>query len=209
MDFVVVGLILGAVAILAGVALLGWAAPRAIRAGARAKSPREAARADATAAAMRSGGGLMLIAGGLVFLVTFGALVGAADDRIGALAIASTATVLALAILVWGFQNRNSIPWFAPRSRPMPAPAPLERNRRPAVVAGAGDRPAAAEALDRTAPLMWDEGEDDLDPEHEIVLVGDDSEMDGLNEIAEEPATDEEGDTVVVGSAAAPVAGDS
>lgn len=209
MDFVVVGLILGAVAVLAGVALLGWTAPRAGRAVTRATSPREAARAAAGAASVRNGGGLLLAAGGLIFLVTIGALLGSADDRTGALAIASTATLIALGILAWGFQNRFTIPWLAPRGRPSSHHRVSEQRRLPGPSPAPAAESAEAKPVDLAAPLVWDEGDEDLDPEHDIDLVDDDSSADAVEDDAAAPSPADEADAVGVGSSASRISGDS
>jgi hypothetical protein len=124
-DFVVVGLGLGACAVLAGVILLGWSLPRAEGIVAAASDPDAIARGDAAVAATRGAGQVMLSAGGAIFLATAGALAGSLDDRTGAFLVVTTVTVAALGILVWGYRNRNRIPWLMPRrgERAVPAPA--------------------------------------------------------------------------------------
>ena len=122
MDFVVVGLGLSALSVLTGVLLLGWRLPLAERRLSAASGP-QAAAADAAAAAIRGAGHVMLASGGAIVLATVGALAASLDDRTGAFLVVTTVTVAALGILVWGYRNRNAIPWLAPRRRPLPAGA--------------------------------------------------------------------------------------
>jgi hypothetical protein len=113
-DFVVVGLGLGALGVLLGVVMLGWLAPRAQRA-ARTASPEDAARHLAVAAERRGTGHAFLYAGAALLLATTGGLVGALDDRTGALLVTTTATVAAVGILLAGFLHRARNP--VPRRR--------------------------------------------------------------------------------------------
>jgi hypothetical protein len=111
-DFVVVGLGLGTLAILAGVLTLVWVAGRWERAAARATTPEDAAH-DRTVAAGRRGAGQALIGAGVAVLIaTIGALAGSLDDQTGAFFVTTTATVAALGLLVWAFlyRTRNPLP---------------------------------------------------------------------------------------------------
>jgi hypothetical protein len=114
-DFVVVGLGLGALAVLLGVVMLGWMAPRAQRAAARTTSPEDAAREQAIAAQQRGTGRSFLYAGAAMLLATAGALAGSLDDRTGALLVTTTATVAAIGILLGGYLHRARNP--LPRRR--------------------------------------------------------------------------------------------
>ena len=123
MDFVVVGLGLGALGVLLGVVMLGWSAPRAQRAAARAASADDAARDLAVAAEQRGTGQAFLYAGAAMLLATTGGLAGALDDRTGALLVTTTATVSAIGILLGGYLHRARHP--VPRRRgPSPAAEP-------------------------------------------------------------------------------------
>ena len=126
MDFVVVGLGLGALGVLLGVVMLGWFAPRAQRAAAKAVAPDDAARDLAVAAEQRGTGQAFLYAGAAMLLATTGGLAGALDDRTGALLVATTATVAAIGILLAGYlhRTRNPVPR---RRRPSPAAEPSAR----------------------------------------------------------------------------------
>ena len=115
MDFVVVGLGLGALSVLLGVVMLGWVAPRARRAAARTASPDDAARDLAIAAEQRGTGHAFLYAGAALLLATTGGLAGALDDRTGALLVTTTATVGAIGILLGGYLHRARNP--VPRRR--------------------------------------------------------------------------------------------
>ncbi|MCC7021795.1 MAG: hypothetical protein IT338_03155 [Thermomicrobiales bacterium] len=165
MDFVVVGLGLGALAMLLGIALLAWAAPRQARL-ARAASRSEARRGLAIAANRRGAGVALLYAGGAIFLATIGGLAGALDDRTGAFLVATTTTVAALGLLVWGYLDhlRNPIP---PPTRPRADAVVLESSRRsvtrPLIVApdpatanghGSEDRALSAPAAPVPAPVV-------------------------------------------------------
>jgi hypothetical protein len=115
-DFVVVGLGLGTLAILAGVLLLGWMAGRWERSAARATTPEDAAHDRAMAAGRRGAGQAFVGAGVAVLIATIGALAGSLDDQTGAFFVTTTATVAALGLLVWAhlFRTRNPLP---PRRR--------------------------------------------------------------------------------------------
>jgi hypothetical protein len=124
LDFVVVGLTLGALAVLAGVILLGWETGRWQRHAARAESSATAARYIAIAADRRSTGEALLYAGAAIVLATVGALVGSLDDRTGAFFVVTTVTVAAGGILLRAYLHRarHPIP-VAPRrvTRPVPS----------------------------------------------------------------------------------------
>jgi hypothetical protein len=115
-DFVVVGVGVGALSILLGVVMLGWLAPRAQSAAARASSPDDAARCQAIAAEHRGTGQALLYSGGVMFLATVAGLAGSLDDRTGAFLVTTTATVAAFGILLAGYlqRSRNPVP---PRRR--------------------------------------------------------------------------------------------
>ena len=127
MDFVVVGLTLGALAVLAGVVLLGWETSRWQRSAARADSSAAAARFLAIAADRRSTGEALLYAGAAIILATVGALAGSLDDRTGAFFVVTTVTVAAAGILLRAYLHRTRHPIPAtPRrvARPVPPPGP-------------------------------------------------------------------------------------
>jgi hypothetical protein len=145
-DFVVVGLSLGAIAVLAGVVLIGWTAARAERAAAAAGPGDGAASWRAVAAAAGDAGRIFVAVGGTVFLATGGALAGALDDRTGAFLVVTTFTVAALGMLLWGYRNLARIPWFAARPRRRAAPftsAEVEDTRPPLPPASAAPLLAA------------------------------------------------------------------
>jgi len=119
-DFVVVGLGLGALGVLVGVIMYGWSSGRWERAAARAKEPSDAAYANAMACSRRGAGQALLGAGGAILLATIGALAGSVDDRTGALLVVTTATIAALGLVVWGYLHR------------VRNPAPPRRQSRPA-----------------------------------------------------------------------------
>jgi hypothetical protein len=125
LDFVVVGLTLGALAVLAGVVLLGWETSRWQRSAARADSSAAAARFLAIAADRRSTGEALLYAGAAIILATVGALAGSLDDRTGAFFVVTTVTVAAAGILLRAYlhRTRHPIP-VTPRRVPRPVPPP-------------------------------------------------------------------------------------
>jgi hypothetical protein len=141
-DFVVVGFGLGAIGVLLGVVMLGWLAPRAQRAAARAAEPDDAAYALAVAAEHQGTGQAFLFAGAAMLLATIGGLAGSLDDRTGALLVTTTATVAAIGIFLSGYLQRLRNP--APRRRSAPVAE---------TSAGAAD-PAAAESA--TVPEVVD-----------------------------------------------------
>jgi hypothetical protein len=116
-------LTVGALAVLAGVVLLGWQTGRWQRSAAGAVSPDEAVRSLAIAADRRSTGEALLYAGAAIVLATVGALAGSLDDRTGAFFVVTTTTVAAFGILVRAYLHRvrHPIP-AAPRraARPLP-----------------------------------------------------------------------------------------
>ncbi len=117
-DFVVVGLGLGALGVLLGVVMLAWLAPRAQRA-ARTAAADDAAYEQAVAAKHQGTGQAFIYAGAAILLATTGGLAGALDDRTGALLISTTATVAAISILLAGYLHRARNPM--PRRRgPVP-----------------------------------------------------------------------------------------
>jgi hypothetical protein len=149
-DFVVVGLGLGTLAILAGVLMLGWTAGRWERAAARATTPEEAAHDRAVATGRRGAGQAFVGAGVAVLIATIGALAGSLDDQTGAFFVTTTATVAALGLLVWGYlyRTRNQLP---PRRRVRMVAETEDESRRtedgqPAE-APAASRPTAEEML--------------------------------------------------------------
>jgi hypothetical protein len=109
------------------VILGGLVAGRCERAVARTADPAVAAYERANAAEYRGAGQAFLAAGGAVALATVGGLAGALDDRTGALLVATTATVAALGILLWGYlyRSRNPMP---PRPRRHAAPVAMTGN---------------------------------------------------------------------------------
>lgn len=164
MDFVVVGLGLGALAMLLGVVMLAWVAPRRARL-ARDAPPVEARRCLALAANRRGVGRALIYAGAAIFLATIGGLAGSLDDRTGAYFVATTATVAALGLLVWGYLDhlRNPIPPPA-RVRDAASESARQPRTRPLVAApegmganGHGDeapQPAEAHAASTPPPLI-------------------------------------------------------
>ena len=121
MDFVVVGFGVGALGVWLGVLMRGWLAARGERAAWCASDPAVAAYERASAAEYRGAGQAFLAAGCAVVLATVGGLVGALDDRTGALLVATTATVAALGILLWGYlyRSRNPMPRRPRRRQPV------------------------------------------------------------------------------------------
>jgi type II secretory pathway pseudopilin PulG len=140
-DFVVVGLGLGAAGILCGVVMLGWLAGRGERAAARAATAADRAYEAAMAAARRETGRALLGAGCAVLIATIAALAGSLDDRTGAYFVTTTVTVAALGLLLWGYlyHSRHPVP-------------PRRRTRAAAAVA-----PAATERRSRL-PTLTDNG---------------------------------------------------
>lgn len=159
MDFVVVGLGLGALAILGGVVLLGIVAGHWDRQAARAAAPDSAAYGQAIAGERRAFGLSLIWAGGAMFLATIGALAGSLDDNTGALLVATTATVAALGILVREYFYRVRHP--RPR-RPRPqsaaptqsgvALAAATSGARQAPIADCEDEGLAVEPVPEDAP---------------------------------------------------------
>jgi hypothetical protein len=129
-DFVVVGLGLGALGILIGVLLAGWLAARWERAAARAEAPDDCAYALAMAVWRRDAGQSFLSAGSAVLIATIGALAGSLDDRTGAYFVTTAVTVAALGLLLWGYLYRVRNP--APRRPWQQVVTPLEVAAPPA-----------------------------------------------------------------------------
>ena len=128
MDFVVVGLGLGALSILGGVVSLGWLAERWARLASRATTPDDRAYATAMAAARGGLGRALLGAGSAVLIATVGALAGSLDDRTGAYVVTTTVTVASLGLLIWTYRDRARHP-SPPRRRPR---KPVAEPRPPA-----------------------------------------------------------------------------
>ena len=128
MDFVVVGLGLGALVVLWGVIILGWVTTRWERSAARAASTEDVAYGLAIAADRRDAGQACLYGGGAVLLATIGALAGSLDDRTGAFLVATTATVAAAGFLLWRYLHRSRRP-LPPRRRVQAGPLRRRRSR--------------------------------------------------------------------------------
>ena len=126
MDFVVVGLGLGALGVLCGLLMLGVLAIRHDRAASRAISPEEATRNFAIAAERREIGRAVLAAGAAVIVATTAALAVSLDDRTGAFLVASTVTVAATGLLYWAtlYRRRHPLP-SRPRARSRRDASPL------------------------------------------------------------------------------------
>jgi hypothetical protein len=135
-DFVVVGVGVGALSILLGVVMLGWLAPRAQSAAARASSPDDAARCQAIAAEHRGTGQALLYSGGVMFLATVAGLAGSLDDRTGAFLVTTTATVAAVGILLAGYlqRSRNPVPPRRRTSAAVTASSPMVTIPPPVVI---------------------------------------------------------------------------
>jgi hypothetical protein len=173
-DFVVVGFGLGALGILLGVILGGPVAGRRERAVARTADPVVAAYERANATEFRGAGQAFRAAGGAVALATVGGLAGALDDRTGALLVATTATVAALGILLWGYlyRSRNPLP---PRPRRLLADdsavaielarAASERTADAPVLVTSRDEPGSAEAYGFAQAPMAERGSEPDDTE--------------------------------------------
>lgn len=160
MDFVVVGLGLGALAILAGVILLGWVTGRWQRAAASAATLDDARYARAIAVSRQSAGQALLFAGGAILLATIGALAGALDDQTGAFLVTTTTTVAAVGFLIWEHlaRLRNPIP---AKARPHAPAAPRRAAANPErslPFAMAADElvPDVAELTSPLAAVHWD-----------------------------------------------------
>lgn len=150
MDFVVVGLGLGALGVLVGLALRDLAPrPWRVRAATH-RPPAEVARRVAQARALRVGGRVLALAGGALWLATLAALAAGLDDRAGALVVLIVATLLLVAISAW-------VAAYAHRYHPRPARRPA-RTTTPA----AGPPPLAA-AITAETPA-WPTADDPASP---------------------------------------------
>lgn len=109
-DFVVVGLGLGTLAILTGVLLFSWAAGRWEREAKQAMLPAEVSYDRAMAASRRGAGQAFIGAGVAVLIATVGALAGSLDDQTGAFLVTTAATVAGCGLLVWAYLHRSRNP---------------------------------------------------------------------------------------------------
>ncbi|MCA9877326.1 MAG: hypothetical protein KC442_06080 [Thermomicrobiales bacterium] len=125
MDFVVIGLGLGALALLAGLALLCLTAPRWARRAAAATHPADATYARAVGAERQATGQSLLAVGGVLLLTTVGGVSAGVDDKAGAFLLSSVATVAALGLIGWDALYRRQHP-RPPQRRPAPPPASRE-----------------------------------------------------------------------------------
>lgn len=137
MDFLVVGLGLGALAILGGivmVTLIAWRSERAARRATRLEDQRYHV---ASAAARNAAGQALIAAGAMILLATVGAIAGSLDDRTGSLLVATTATVAAIGLVVRDFlyRARNPMP-RRPRTRPLETPVATSPTRTGPLSAG-------------------------------------------------------------------------
>ncbi len=206
MDFVVVGFGLGALGILLGVILRGPLAGRCDRTAARATEPAVTAYERASAADCRGAGEAFLAAGSVVVLATVGGLAGALNDRTGALLVATTATMAALGIILWGYlyRSRNPMP---PRPRQQKSLAMMAGATGASFALAAAERPAGAAEADsfeqtpiveiRGTPGDAEEdskapaGETD-DPVHaESALAMDNSEAEASSDVGAAASADE------------------
>lgn len=137
MDFLVVGLGLGALSILSGITMVTLVVWRWQRATQRATLPEEQRYFVACAASRNAAGQALIAAGAAILLATIGAVAGSLDDRTGSLLVATTATVAALGLIVRDFlyRSRNPMP-RRPRSRALEAPVAATPTRTaPLVIA--------------------------------------------------------------------------
>jgi hypothetical protein len=187
-DFVVVGFGLGALGVLLGVVMLGWLAPRSQRAATRVSAPDDAARLRVLAAERHGTGQAFLYAGGAMLLATVAGLAGSLDDRTGAFLVTTTATVAAIGILLVGYLQRTR--------NPMPA----RRRTRSAAVASASIVTAPPPA--DTPSFLADEDARVQDPARV---------ENGLEEPPSDalPASDSDGEAIIVEEIAPPAAGGS
>lgn len=125
MDFVVIGLGLGALALLAGLALLCLVAPRWSRRAAAATHPADAVYARAVGAERQATGQSLLAVGGVLLLTTVGGVSAGLDDKTGALVLSSVATVAALGLVGWDALYRRQHP-RPPQRRTAPLPVSRE-----------------------------------------------------------------------------------
>jgi hypothetical protein len=153
-DFVVVGLGVGALAILLGLTIreVGsrwWS----IQPDAPLSSP-EQARRLAIGRAGRSGGTVLSLAGTFILIATIAAIALNLPDRTGAIVVMAVVTIAVLGTVVWGaVYARRSHPRSAHRTRrPRPAaePLPVQRPSLAGTIdaAFAGDPPVAGSEAD-------------------------------------------------------------
>lgn len=174
MDFVVVGLGLGALAILAGVILLGWVTGRWQRVAATAATPDEVRYARAMAGNRQSAGQALLCAGGAILLATIGALAGSLDDQTGAYLVTTTATVAAVGFLIWEHLSRLRSPLPSrPRSQAAATPRQFAADPTRLLPAVAADEPGAdlSELPSPVAGSHWDDHMGDSATAEEAVAV--------------------------------------
>lgn len=135
MDFVVIGLGLSALALLAGLALLCLISPSWFRKAGPAK-PDDAAYARAMAGERHALGQGFLCVGAVLLLTTLGGISGGLADKTGAYLIAAMTTVALLGLVGWDALYRRQHP--VPRRRRV---ATVKAN--PATDSSATTRPAA------------------------------------------------------------------
>ena len=194
MDFLVVGLGLGALAILGGIVMVTFLAWRAERAAQRATRSDEQQYHAAVVASRNAAGQALIAAGAVILLATVGAVAGSLDDRTGSLLVATTATVAAIGLVVRDFLYRARYPMpRRPRARPLETPltdSPARTAPLPAVpvavapvaVATAGERQESETELDEAFVELVEE----------VVPEGDASETEPtVDEIAVPFALDE------------------
>jgi hypothetical protein len=122
-DFLVVGLGLGALSILSGIVMVTLMVWRWERAARRATVPEERRYHVACAGSRNASGQALIVVGVVILLATIGAVAGSLDDRTGSLLVATTATVAGLGLIVRDFlyRARNPMP-RRPRARTLDAP---------------------------------------------------------------------------------------
>lgn len=145
MDFLVVGLGLGALAILGGIIMVTLVVWRSQRAARQATRPEEQRYHLASAAARNASGQGLIVAGVVILLATVGAVAGSLDDRTGSLLVATTATVAAIGLIVRDVLYRSRYPLpRRPRARPLETPVAAS----PARTAPLTMAPVGADPLD-------------------------------------------------------------
>lgn len=196
MDFVVVGLGLGALALLGGVFLAGWSSWHWARQAASATTAEEAAHLAAVAATRRGAGQALLGAGSAVLLATIGALAGSLTDQTGAFLVVTTATVAALGFLFWAYLHRLRSPIpprpvHAARSARQPANGPdpaRPRAPEPLVAPMAAALPTDAAAADQSPSAPAQETESVAAPPLSAVAHETDPRADDDAALEPEPA---------------------